>query len=121
MDKISIINLKIPARHGVYDFEKDKDGMFELDVEMYTDLSKSGNSDKLSDTVNYDEAIGVVTEIFQREDYNLVEAVGEDICTGLLSKYSIEKVVVRIRKPHAPIMANLDTVEVELIRTKNEF
>ena len=46
MDKISIINLKIPARHGVYDFEKDKDGMFELDVEMYTDLSKSGNSDQ---------------------------------------------------------------------------
>ena len=25
MDKISILNLKIPARHGVYDFEKDKD------------------------------------------------------------------------------------------------
>ena len=121
MDKISIINLKIPARHGVYNFEKDKDGMFELDVEMYTNLSKSGESDQLSDTVNYDEAIGVVTEIFQREDYNLVEAVGEDICTGLLSKYSIEKVVVRIRKPHAPIMANLDTVEVELVRTKNEF
>ena len=75
MDKISIINLKIPARHGVYDFEKDKDGMFELDVEMYTDLSKSANSDQLSDTVNYDEAIGVVTIIFQRKDYNLVEAV----------------------------------------------
>ena len=34
MDKISIINLKIPARHGVYEFEKDKDGLFELDIEL---------------------------------------------------------------------------------------
>ncbi|SVB34119.1 uncharacterized protein METZ01_LOCUS186973, partial [marine metagenome] len=25
MDTIRIKNLKIPARHGVYDFEKDKD------------------------------------------------------------------------------------------------
>ena len=121
MDKISIINLKILARHGVYDFEKDKDGLFELDIEMYTNLSKPGKSDLLIDTVNYDEAIGVVTDIFQGKDYNLIEAAAEDICKELLSKYSIEKVNVRIRKPHAPIKANLDTVEVELIRKKYEI
>ena len=28
----------------------------------------------------------------------------------------IQKVRIKIRKPHAPIMANLDTVEVELTR-----
>ena len=35
MDCIRIINLKIPGRHGVYEFEKEKDGLFELDVELF--------------------------------------------------------------------------------------
>ena len=121
MDKICIIDLKIPGKHGVYEFEKDKEGLFELDIEMYTDLTLPGNSDQLNDTVNYDEAVGVITDIFHKKDYNLIEAVGDDICKGLLRKYPIEKVIVRIRKPHAPIMANLKTVEIELVREKIEF
>ena len=32
MDTIRINNLKIIARHGVYDFEKSKDGTFEIDL-----------------------------------------------------------------------------------------
>jgi len=30
MDSIRINDLKIPARHGVYDFEKSKDGIFDV-------------------------------------------------------------------------------------------
>ena len=45
MDSIRINDLKIKARHGVYDFEKSKDGIFELDLELYCSLNKSGNSD----------------------------------------------------------------------------
>ena len=40
MDCIRIINLKIPARHGVYDFEKDKDNLFELDAELLALLNE---------------------------------------------------------------------------------
>ena len=116
MDRIRILNLKIPAKHGAYEFEKDKEGLFELDIEMYTDLSLPGSSDDLTDTVNYDEAVSLITEIFTEKEYNLIEAVGETICSHLLQQYPIQKVRIRIRKPHAPIMANLNTVEVELTR-----
>ena len=40
------------------------------------------------------------------------------ICEGILEKYPIQKVVVKIRKPHAPINADLDTVEVEIERIR---
>ena len=40
MDSIRIKNLKIPARHGVYEFEKEKDGIFEIDIELYLPLLK---------------------------------------------------------------------------------
>tara|TARA_B100000686_G_scaffold344795_1_gene428154 strand:- start:814 stop:1173 length:360 start_codon:yes stop_codon:yes gene_type:complete len=116
MDRIRIINLRIPARHGVYEFEKDRDGLFELDIELYLDLSVAGISDQLNDTIDYDEAVGFITDIFTEKDHALIESVGEDICRELLSKYSLCKVALRIRKPHAPIKADFDTVEVELIR-----
>ena len=116
MDKIRILNLKIPACHGAYEFEKDMEGLFEIDVEMFADLSKAGLSDCLDDTINYDETVSVVTEVFTDKDYHLLEAVGESICRRLLAQFPIQKVVIRIRKPHAPIIANLDTIEVELVR-----
>ena len=116
MDKIRLLNLKIPAKHGAYELEKDKEGLFELDIEMFTDLSLPGSSDDLTDTVNYDEAVSLIREIFTEKEYNLIEAVGETICSRLLEQYPIQKVRIKIRKPHAPIMANLDTVEVELTR-----
>ena len=53
MDKIRILNLKIPAKHGVYDFEKKSVGIFEIDIQMQIDLSKAMISDDLKDTVDY--------------------------------------------------------------------
>ena len=81
-------------------------------------LSKAGQTDDLNDTINYNEVVSVITDIFTGKDYHLIEAVGEKICKNLLTEFPIQKVVLRIRKPHAPIMANLDTVEVELVREK---
>ena len=117
MDCIRIINLKIPGSHGVYEFEKEKDGLFELDIELFLDLKSAGKSDDLSKTVNYDEAVGIITDVFNSKDRNLIESVAEDIARELVSKYAISKIKIRIRKPHAPISANFDTVEVELERT----
>ena len=70
MDSIRINNLKIVARHGVYDFEKSKDGVFELDLELYCNLNKSGNSDKLSDTIDYQDLSLIVYSWRQGESIN---------------------------------------------------
>ena len=118
MDCIRIINLKIPARHGVYDFEKDKDKLFELDAELFLDLTIPGKSDKLEDSVNYAEVVEFITDIFILKDRNLIESVAEDISNKLLLKYPLKRVIIKVRKPHAPIKANFDNVEVELIREK---
>ena len=120
MDTIRVKNLKIPARHGVYDFEKDKDGLFELDIELKLELKKPGHSDRLEDTINYNDLVNNVTEIFTEKDYNLIEAVCEEVCKSLLITFPLDQVIVRIRKPHAPIMASLDTVEIEMVRKREE-
>tara|TARA_B100000953_G_scaffold94971_1_gene77637 strand:- start:1146 stop:1514 length:369 start_codon:yes stop_codon:yes gene_type:complete len=119
MDSIRIKNLKIPARHGVYEFEKEKEGTFELDIELYLPLFKAGESDRLEDTINYEDIISVVTKAFTDKQYALVEAAAQSVCDRLLNDFKIDKITVRVRKPHAPIDADFETVEVQLNR-KNE-
>ena len=119
MDSIRIKNLKIPARHGVYEFEKEKDGTFELDIELYLPLLKAGKSDKLEDTINYEDIISTVTKAFTEKQYALVEAAAQSVCDRLLNDFKIDKITIRVRKPHAPIDADFETVEVQLNR-KNE-
>ena len=119
MDGIRIKNLKIPARHGVYEFEKEKDGTFELDIELYLPLLKAGKSDRLEDTINYKDIISTATKAFTEKQYALVEAAAQSVCDRLLNDFKIDKIKIRVRKPHAQIDADFDTVEVRLNR-KNE-
>ena len=119
MDCIRIKNLKIPARHGVYKFEKEKDGIFEIDIELYLPLLKAGKSDRLEDTINYEDIISTVTKAFTEKQYALVEAATQSVCDRLLNDFKIDKITIRVRKPHAPIDADFEAVEVQLNR-KNE-
>ena len=121
MDSIRIKNLKVKARHGVYEFERKKDGTFELDIEVYLPLEKSGQNDKLEDTIDYDNIVSIATKAFAKKDYNLVEAAAESVCEKLLDALNVAKVILRVRKPHAPINADFDTIEVELIRKNEHF
>ena len=120
MDCIRIKSLKVEARHGVYEFERKKDGTFELDIEIYLPLEKIGKSDKLEDTIDYDNIVSIVIKAFTEKNYNLIEAAAESVCKNLLDVFKVAKVILRVRKPHAPINADFDTVEVELIR-ENEY
>ena len=120
MDCIRIKSLKVKARHGVYEFERKKDGTFELDIELYLSLEKSGQSDKLKHTIDYDNIVSIIIKAFTEKNYNLVEAAAESVCEKLLGALKVAKVILRVRKPHAPINADFDTIEVELIR-ENEY
>jgi len=120
IDKIEIKNLKIMGRHGVFDFERFQDRTFELDLVLFLDLSKASKSDNLEDTIDYAEIIDVVIKEFTKKNYNLIEAVAESIISRLFKEFNFNKVKVRIRKPHAPIDAEFDTVQVELERENDK-
>lgn len=120
MDKIEVKNLKIVGRHGVFDFERSQDRTFELDLVLFLDLGKASKSDNLEDTIDYAEIIDVVIKEFTKKNYNLIEAVAESIISRLFKEFNFNKVKVRIRKPHAPIDAEFDTVQVELERENDK-
>ena len=120
MSILSIKNLKIPAKHGVYDFEKNKTGVFEIDIRIHLDLENAMMSDDLKDTVDYAKLVELAKRVFVKRDCNLIEYVAGKICEKIMEKYAVEKVIVKVRKPHAPINADLDTVEVEVEQSRKQ-
>ena len=109
---IKINNAKFFAYHGDLEHEKVFGNQFEVDIEMICDLSGLEDSDKLSKTVNYLAVYNLVKEIFNREKFNLVETANNKVCEAILENFVlVQKVIVKIRKPNAPL-GIIDSVEV---------
>jgi dihydroneopterin aldolase len=119
MNKITLKNMKFFGYHGVFDFEKKQGQIFVVDVEMYCDIDKAMESDNIEDTVDYSQIYGIVKEITQNNRYNLLERLGNVIANEIMKKNSkIFDIIIRIRKPDAPLDGELDFAEVEIRKTK---
>ena len=121
MDTIRLKNMQFYAFHGVDNSEKHLGGRFEVDVEMQLSLTNSCDSDDLNDTVNYERIYKTVNACGSTEKFYLIEALANSIAKDILINYPINSIKVRVRKPHAPVKGVLDTVEVELNRSKEDY
>ncbi|MEE9168127.1 MAG: dihydroneopterin aldolase, partial [bacterium] len=102
--------------HGVEDAEKEKGQRFEIDVELFLDLRKPGQSDRLEETVDYSRIYQVIEELVIEGEYNLIEALAEDVARAILNQFAVPEITVRVRKPHAPLRGISEGVEVEITR-----
>jgi len=115
LNVIRIKNAVFYAYHGVMADEQNLGGKFEVDVDMYCDLTPAAESDSLKKTVDYERVYGHVQSIILAKKYYLLEALANTIAKGLLREFfNIEIVTVRIRKPHPPVKGVIDHVEVEV-------
>ena len=121
MGIIRLNNMTFYGYHGVYDFEKEQGANFEIDLELFTTLSKSSNSDNIEDTINYEEVYELVKKEFGSKSYFLLEKLANSISSSILKEYKIEKLIIRVRKIDAPIDGKLDNVEIELTRKKADY
>ncbi|GJQ22071.1 MAG: 7,8-dihydroneopterin aldolase [Bacteroidia bacterium] len=119
LDVIRIKNAVFYAYHGVLSDEQNLGGRFEVDVDLYTDLRKGATSDHLRDTVDYEKVYDCVRSSVLGKKYFLLEALGNAIIRGLFGRFKqVKRVTVRVRKPNAPVKGVIDTVEVEMTRSR---
>jgi dihydroneopterin aldolase len=111
-DRIKLTNMVFYAYHGTSPEERKTGHRFEVDVEVYTDLSEAGQSDRLSDTINYTRLYHLTQELFTSRTYNLLEKVAALLADKIKSEFKPERVVVTVRKMIPPIPGNLDHIEV---------
>jgi dihydroneopterin aldolase len=118
-DIIRIHNAVFYAYHGVLSDEQSLGGKFEVDVELHADLTRGALTDRLKQTVDYERVYDCIKTLVLGKKYNLIVALAVTIADGLLKEFkSLKKVVVRVRKPSAPVKGVIDYVEVEIARAR---
>jgi len=112
---IRIINAVFYAYHGVRKDEQNLGGKFEIDVDLDLDISAAMETDSLEKTVDYERVYDLIQSLMTEQKYYLLEALGETVARRLMKEFSaIEKLSVRIRKPHPPVKGVVDHIEVEV-------
>ena len=120
MDVIRLENMQFYGYHGVSEMERELGGKFEVDLEMFFSLKKAGKSDCIEDTLDYEAAYKLVQSCVVQKKYFLLEALAETIIDTCMKTFPVHRIVVRVRKPNAPIKGVLEHVEIECDRSRSE-
>lgn len=119
MDKIIMQHMGFYGFHGVLDEERSIGQKFFIDVALSLDLSGAGGSDDVAKTVSYAEVYDDVKYFAESARYNLIEALAENIAQRILAKYDlVSEVMVRVKKPEAPVRGIFDFFGVEIRRAR---
>ncbi len=115
-DRILITGLRELGVHGVLPEEQVRPQPFEIDVELEVDVAKAGESDDLTDTVDYAAVSEAITRVVASESYRLLERLATRIGEVCRSDPRVTGVTVTVRKLNAPVRALLDHVAVRVRR-----
>ena len=119
-DRIFIRGLSLHAYHGVMPYEGKVGQTFTIDLSLDIDLSTAARTDKVADTVSYDQVVAAASAAFTAQKFKLIEAAAGKVADAVLAKFPrVREVEVTIHKPHAPIAATFSDVGVTLSRQRN--
>lgn len=106
--------------HGLFPEENKLGQRFQVDLEMYSNLKKAGQTDNMDDSIDYGEVYKCVQQIVEGEKKKLVESVAERIAADLLKTFPLlEACDVKVIKPDPPIPGHYESVAVQIYRERN--
>jgi FolB domain-containing protein len=119
MDKVIIKDLLAIGIIGINDWERVHPQQILINITLYTDTHKAGQTDEIEDCVNYSTLGKKVLLHAETAARQTVEALAADIAKLCLEDERVKKAIVRVEKPRAVSYAGLVGVEIE--RTKGDF
>lgn len=121
-EKIKITGLKIYAHHGVFEHEKRDGQNFYIDCEITLQRRSQAVQDDIGRTVNYAEAVAVLSETATAHTFDLIESLAAALAQRVLRMPGAAEVTVTVHKPEAPVAADFAdiAVTVQLMRADNQ-
>jgi len=119
-DRIILRGMTFLGRHGATLDERMEPQPFEVDVELWTDLDRPAETDELPDTIDYGNVFTLAARVVEEQSFRLIEALAGTIADGVLESTGARRVVVRVRKPRAPLPGPFETVEVTVRRPRDD-
>jgi 7,8-dihydroneopterin aldolase/epimerase/oxygenase len=116
MDRIELTNIRCYGYTGFLAEEQTLGQWFEVDLTLDLDLSKSGRSDDLNDTLDYRAVIETTQQVIKTAKFDLVERLATEIAMQVLEFALVQQVKVRLHKPAAPIPDFGGRITIEITR-----
>jgi len=113
MDQVFIVDLVARGIIGINDWEREKSQEMLINIVLFTDLHKAGESDDIYDSVDYRAVSKKVLEHAETACRATVEALAADLAQLCLEEPGVEKVRVRVEKPGAVRFSRSVGVEIE--------
>lgn len=117
-DRIDIKGIEVLAKHGVLDREQERAQLFKVDVTAFTDLTVPGETDDLSDALDYAELALEIREVVGSESHHLLETVAAKVSDVVMAHEQVSRSIVTIHKPDAPIDLVFADVSVTVERVR---
>jgi dihydroneopterin aldolase len=119
-DRIELRGLRLTGIVGVLPHEQATAQPLELDLDVGVDLGPAGESDDLSDTVDYGALCAAVETVVATTRFALLEALAERIALTVLDQDPrVVDVTVSLRKLRPPVAQQLDTSGVRITRRRS--
>jgi 7,8-dihydroneopterin aldolase/epimerase/oxygenase len=98
-DTVSIIDLRIDAVIGVYDWERETEQSLVFNIDMASDVAKAAGSDDIADALDYSKIAGTVKTVVTEGKFQLIETAAERVAGQLIVDYGLSWVRVELAKP----------------------
>ena len=119
-DKIILSGMVFYGYHGASSNEQSLGQRFVVDLEVEYDLQEAGSTDNLGSTVNYSQLFRAIKHIIEGPPVKLLETLAELIAAGVLEQFPVQAVVLRVKKPEAPIKGSIMDYAAVQIHRKRE-
>jgi FolB domain-containing protein len=116
MDQVFIKDLVARGIIGINDWEREKQQEILINITMFADLTKAGESDDINDCINYRTVAKRVQAHAETAERFTVEALAADLAFICLEMPSVQKVRIRVEKPGASRFSRSVGVEIERSR-----
>jgi 7,8-dihydroneopterin aldolase/epimerase/oxygenase len=94
---VELEGLEVFGRHGVLDQERREGQRFFYDIRL--EVGDAALSDRIDDAVDYREVADCVREVSDGRRFELLEALAAAVAEGILDRFQVDHVRVRVRKP----------------------
>ena len=118
-DKIHIRDLAIRCIIGVNQDERTEKQDVVINVILFTDTRKAGQTDILEDSVDYKMVKKAVLSLVENSAFLLIEKLAEEIAKVCLGNSKVQKVNVTVDKPG--VLRYARSVAVEIVRTRESY
>lgn len=116
MDKVIIKDLTARGIIGVNDWERKKPQEILINIELFGDLSRPGNTDDIEDSINYRTVAKEAQRLAETCERLTVEALAADIAEVCLKNPRVQRAKIRVEKPGAVRFAHSVGVEIDRSR-----